>query len=327
MTIGDSTTFGVGAGTQNGLKAKSYPTRLAEILAGAGLPTTKNGQLGTGNYNSGTYPTYNPMVVYGAGWSAGSFSIGGNYFANSTTTNALAFTPDIQVDTFVLFYVRNSGLGTFSWAVDAGTATQINTNQTAYGVQRLVIPAGALGAHTLNLARVSGNCVIVGAYGYNSAVSAVDVLNAGWGGSTSVDWTDASSPIRARPNLGVPGADLIIINLGINDYTPSYGPTSVATYKANISTLIDEQKSSSDILLIAPIPSDAARQALDVQAQYIQALYEVATEKGIPLVDMVQRWGSYADSSFYYYPTDIVHGNDLGYADEAQAIAEFLLRV
>lgn len=90
----------------------------------------------------------------------------------------MTFTPTETVDSFKIYYFRNTGLGTFGWSVDGGGVTNISQNG-AVGVQVATVAAGAAGSHALKLEWVSGTIIILGIEGVNSTKNVLTVYNGG----------------------------------------------------------------------------------------------------------------------------------------------------
>jgi len=323
--IGDSTT----AMSVPGPRQKAFSAYVRDILKGRGLNARYSSIFGCSDKTSATpaaYASYNPEVVMGAGWTFASLSIGGQTFlAGTSVTSSTTWTPAETIDRFDVYYARAPGLAQFNLSVDGGAATAVDANG-ASSMQKVTINAGSPGTHTLSIARTGGgNLNIVGAIAYDSTKPAVEVLNLGLGSSTTEDWTDASSYIRAFNVLPGLALDLGIIGLGINDRTPSYGPVPLATYETNLRALVAKVRETGDAALMVPIPSSSSRQALAIQAQYDAVVRSVAKDLACPLIDMAARWESHSVSSDLGYYFDIVHSTALGNADWAVPHANLLL--
>ena len=320
--VGDSTTAGVGAGAGlPGRRKDGYPAKLAAKLSALGLDG--NGQSFMGNQNASTAntTTFDPRLVLGAGWvvEGGIEAPGMNPFRNNSDTTALSWTPDEAFDTVEIYYLRNTGLGTISWDVDGGSATNIVTTG-AEALAKATVTV-ALGLHTVNIKRVSGACYVAGVVTYNSATKAVDVINAGRPSATTTTMQAAGnawSPLRGIPAIA---AHLYIIDLGINDWN-SVGAIAVATYKSQLAIFAAACYAAGDVILRVPVPSDPTWQTMEIQSQYRTAIYEVAQAGGYVVADMFTRWTSRAASVDKYY--DNVHPNEAGYIDEAEMLGRYL---
>jgi lysophospholipase L1-like esterase len=258
---------------------------------------------------------------------------GGDLFTATAGATPLAFLPTDTVDTFRLWYITNTGLGSFSYNVDGGTATTINENGSQV-FNSVTIAAGSLGIHTLNLTWISGSVFVAGVEAYNSAIGSVQIINAGWAGATSANWVN-NFPIQGNPWTPVPGVttqapDVILLSLGINDWRVTQTSTSVSTYVANVQALITAWKVNSDVILVTPAPSGISTVPLATQQQYVAALYSLAATNNLPIIDNFGRWGSFErmnPAPYLFYSSNNLHPNGNGYSDFAQSIASQLLSV
>jgi hypothetical protein len=64
---------------------------------------------------------------------------------NITTTNAIDFGP-VTCDSFMIYYLGDTGQGNFSWAVDAGGVTTVTANSGTVDPRSVTLSAGVLGA-------------------------------------------------------------------------------------------------------------------------------------------------------------------------------------
>ncbi len=142
--------------------------------------------------------------------------------------------------------------------------------------------------------------------------------------------------------LDAPQADLAIIALGINDWQ---GHVAVADYKSYLTQLVQRQKlagavgqggtgvaANGDVLLFIPPLPDFTRIPVDhVQIPTIQdywtAVYQVADEQNVGLIDLAWRWTDYASSVSLYNDGSPIHPNQLGHADIGILVGEVLASV
>lgn len=328
LCLGDSTTLGVwsaGGLTTGNMKPNAYPWQLANMLNAVGINAHANSFFGVGK--GGTLITApsnavnDSRVTFGSGWAAlATETVGGNYIIATGTTGNLAFTPTMNVDTFNIFYpIKTSGFGKFNANINGGAATVFNqtggASTSAYTVGTLTT---TLGNNTLNINfDTAPNAVIGGVEAYDSSKKWVSVMNAGRSGARASDLL-AGDVMRNLPGLG---ADLHIINLGVNDWL---GAVSVATFRANIQSIITTCKATGDVVLVSPFPSQVGGTyvgpAQSVQDQYVAALQELAISNNVPLVDVYNRFSSYSVSNANGMYGDGAHPNAIGYADAACAI-------
>lgn len=317
--VGDSTTWGQGSGgsASTGVKAAAYPAALASIIGQeTGFASQAQSWWGEGS-TLATLPVSDPRVAFtGATARESLASVGGGMILLSAA-GTLAFTPSANVDTFDIWYVKGTGNGTFSYSVDGGSATNVNSNTTG-GPSKVTVSAGSSGSHTCTLTWVSGNCHIIGMEGYLST-DKVSVRNMGRASWTADDWdstTASYSPLNALVSIA---ADLYIIDLGIND---GKNGVSVADFSARMQTIITATKAVGDVALCVPAPSDSAIRSAAVQAEYAAAIYGLAQTNDLPLVDKDYRLISYTSGNaagFYY---DQTHLTGMGYRDVAMLTAK-----
>jgi hypothetical protein len=103
--VGDSTTIGSYSTSVNGsgdIVIGSYPTQLVKVLSSYGIKTENNNFFGDGDPEVIRGQTADGRLTIGTSWTpdTATYSIGGAAFMASTNTNALSFTPRINVDTF-----------------------------------------------------------------------------------------------------------------------------------------------------------------------------------------------------------------------------------
>lgn len=195
------------------------------------------------------------------------------------------------------------------------------------------VPAGALGSHTLRiLAPVNGtnHAVIFGvdANTGSAGVKVSSVARNGLASSTLVGTDDTNFMSGMACHIDAIKADVAVMTLGMNDFNTS---VAVATFKTNALTAIARQRSSAalkpngDVLLVVPAqPNYTQTPAI---ADYYRALYEIADEQNVALLDLAARWQDYATADALTWWADGVHPNDAGAADQAAAIFRALMAV
>jgi hypothetical protein len=322
MVVGDSTQAGDGAGTGtngfDGARLLTPSRRLASNLSGRGIVTAQEvGIFGAAGVGASQYPsTYDPRLSYGAGWSAVSAGIGGAYYDNSTTTNALAFTPAIAFDTIVYWYLQNTGYATFTIDVDGGAAIEtVNAASTGALVKHTV--TCALGTHTINWKRTGtgANLRIAGCTVYNSAAKTVDVWNCGVSGATSTSWINAANPWSPLNAITALAADLYIVDLGINDWI---GGTSLSTFQTQMQSIITACQASGDVVLCNPVPQAIASTVLATQLQYVSVLQTLQQSNDLPWLDFRNLMETQEISNANGTQYDATHPDNLGYVEKGR---------
>jgi hypothetical protein len=233
---------------------------------------------------------------------------------------------DTAVNTCDVYWGDQVATGrVFSVTVDGGTTTNFTTSGTAQ-FAKTTLSLGAVGTHNLVFNWVSGGTTLL--YGIDCRDSTRNELSfwqMGISGGTSANMI---------ANSGTPGAGriqqlttfpvkLVITEMGVvNDARTS---VTVATFKANTTSFVTSMKAlNTDVILLTP-PFDNGIATGNVvnQAQYVTAMYQVAAEQGIGIIDPQGHWVSYLNSvaNGWQVSTDNVHLTKAGYADEAIIIA------
>lgn len=320
LIIGDSTSYGaypVGSTS----RANGWPTKAAQRAFDAtGL------NAGWQNFFGSSHPGLDPttadprIVVSGAMTFSGSNlnSLGGRAFM-ATSAGALAFTPTVNVDTFDIYYVAAFGM-TFNRNIDGGADTLVTPPVTNNSIQKATVTT-TLGSHTLNLKWNAGNFYVVGVDAYSSATRQVSIWNAAWFGSSTTNWTGNTflyDPLQALVSIA-PHAT--VINLGINDWN---GSVAVSLYKTRMQTIITAAATVSDIVLVAPVPTDSTATRA-TQAEFVAAVHELAITNNCPVIDLWNAWGGNQDIlDAYGMYSDTVHPSAKGQADTAQRFLRFI---
>lgn len=315
--VGDSTTAGAGANTL----AASVPNRLAGLLDSyvcrAGLHST----LGRNNVTAVATDVFDPRVALGAGWTAGNNGAGGGYSAPTTATGNLSFTPTVPFDTITVYTAVNSGNGTSTVNVDGGASlgTMTTSGTQALGTHTFTC---ALGTHTINISPPTvGTIHVLGIEVADSTTRRMRVYNAGYAGQKAAFFTSASLAWNTYNWWPVVAPDLTILNLTINDSNQTgLGATDTATYSSQITSLITRAQATGDCLLMVgnPTNTEASLQT------YRDILYGLADTHDCALLDLKDRWQSYAVSNPLGYYADTAHPSAVGYQDIASALLHVL---
>lgn len=316
ICLGDSTTAGLwGNGAATGNQTPyTYPTQLGQLLTSAGIPCQTQSFSGFGQ------PSWDSRITT-ASWASSPYTtVGGPFlYATSSGAGTFKFLPTTTVDTFVIYWFGGSGNGTFNYAINNGSTTGVSTNTSGYTYTTTV--STTLGTNTLDITWASGGYVyLCGVRAYNSTIPGVDIMQAGWSGSTSSWWQ--TSPLA---NYSVYGPALTILNLGINDWNTAVG---VSTFTTNMQALITQIKASAngDLILCTPNPTQVAGTVpLATQKGYVNALYTLASSNGLPLIDLFNgRFVTWELASSYGLMGDIYHPKGCGYSDIALALSKVL---
>lgn len=272
---------------------------------------------------------------YLTGWSDGIATVGG---AESNTTGfgyrgrtisaagSVAWTATGTI--MDVWYRRTSGGGTFTWKVDAGGTTTVDTNG-ASSWQRVTISLGASGSHTVTAARLSGTVTLGGAMVYDGDTAAgVQLYDAAATSIDSSQYTGQSAFEAGTPDytalkgaLATVAPDLVTIYLGANDSIN--GTPSPSACAANLTTLITDLQALAkppDILLIAGYSMVSASS----WSTYVSQMSSVATARGVGFLNLNSAMPAADTSGTGFYQTDGVHPNSSGNTQIAHLVASAL---
>lgn len=322
---GDSTVVGAGSGTggtnnMNDAFATAWPQALSTLL-GSQITVSDNSLFGTQG-TTVAYGTYDTRAVLGAGWAPNVGTLGGAFFrcaASSATT--LSFTPQGQIDTIIIWYLQQNANGSFTVDVDGGASLgTVSANGTS--LVKSVTFTVAKGSHTINLNSTGGAIFFIsGIIAYDSTAPAIDVIQTGQFGAKALDFTVTGQAYSPQTVLAALAPDLTIIDLTIND---SNAGTALSTYTTQIQTMITAAQLSGDVILMVGPPSNTTNATNGTLDQYISALRSLAISNNVGLIDIKQRWTSYAVTNPLMPYFDTLHPEAGGYKDIGLAVARAL---
>lgn len=327
LLVGDSTTYGYGGGI-GGLGGVGIVNALAKGLTARGIPAAP----GLSIPNCPAAPGPDPRWIAGTGWSqvsAEPWSFGGldpTWFATGAGHNTLSFTPGggYTYDTFDIWYIVNTGLGSFKAAIDGGAQTTITTSGPG-AITKTTITATAGISHVVNFGDITGSVLIVAVEPSLSTQPTLRIGNAGVSTSTSGEWvvTTGNAGFGPLDAIAAYAPDVTIINLEIND---AENNISVSTHLANITTIAAIAKFSGDVLVQSAFPSQQIG-TYNQEVAYTEALPALCAANGYKFIDMFNHMGgagAYAALNGIFY-FDNLHPNGIGYGEMAGAILDEML--
>lgn len=337
ICVGDSNTAGPRQPdlTMQDTRDLSWPNVLAKKMAALGIPTTRSSVMCSQGIAIDEFAgEYHTEVSMGAGWiygGAGTEGAAGFPFVNQSDDSTFDFTPRQAVNTFEIEYNRAAGAtGHFAWSIDGGAFTTVSVDGATIGV--LFITAGTPGAealatpgtHTLRIRRATlGSTTAItvrNIVAYNTAIPALDVINAGRSGATTGDWqaiTAPTSPRRIIPYMLPHGIGLM---LGINNMR---GNTAAdAQFTTDMNASIDYYSLSGNVILMVPFPiatSGASNNFCSEENQetWRQAIRAIAATRDLPLIDFALKFGTWAAANAPGDAFDNLHPSNQGYAKMA----------
>lgn len=303
---------------------------LADLLRAQSIEARCRSVVGLGaNGSVGSTPLYfdgTPDVqVTLNSWSMLVFlAIGGNLYskASGTTGEALTFAFD-GVDTAAIGFPMNN-YGVLRYRTDGGAWTTLDENTG--GVQdllRVEIALGSVGAHTVEIERVSGTVYV--SY-CESWASTDNVVVVPWGARayTSANLNDTTRPWSYKSALAEVPFDIGVLNVGINDVNTG---VAQATYETNLGAYLDAmiaQVGVDDTFVCIPNDISGGLSYLPT------SIATVAAAKSLPSGNVIDlrtgaNMSTYATANGAGLMYDTLHPNNLGYAN-MYAVVEPILR-
>jgi lysophospholipase L1-like esterase len=244
-------------------------------------------------------------------------------------TATLTYTPATSINQFIINHAVTTDGGSFTYTVDGGAPVSVNTNGAeAIGVTTITV---ALGKPVIVItAPASGRLTLLGVQENVTGVGGVRVAKYGANGSITTNHIGdslATSELGLLRNLVKP--DLTLIDLIINDW--GHGDISIATFKANMTTLINNGKLTGDVALIVPIqpsgrrgltgtPDSVPLSQTPVWDEFVQATYDLADLFDLMVIDIGSVYGDWADANAAGFMGDDYHPNDGGHRAMARVV-------
>jgi lysophospholipase L1-like esterase len=228
--------------------------------------------------------------------------------------------------------------GSFSWALDGGSATNVDTSGAASGYQVTSITGLGGTAHSLVLATVSGQSVINGVTFYNGdETTGIRGWESGRPSNTSSAYnTNAiASNTRWLDMIAAIQPALLVVTLMANDYTSGLAganPVPSATTKTSIKAVVDGIAARCTVRPSVVMTIENQRNNLAMTepwAAYVTAAYELATAEGYAVLDLGARFGGGAPATAVtagLINADTIHPTGPGHRVWGEAIADFIHR-
>lgn len=226
----------------------------------------------------------------------------------------------------VLDIVTTGDSGAWTVRVDGGAVTTY-TPTGVVGPKTVTITGLADTAHTAVFTAVGSTVLYAAGFRYPTGVV---MENAGLSSSTTADWLGGvGSPPTFGPAWWMNHAnffdlDAVNIELGINDWFTS---VPVATFKANLTTLVGQfiASGANVFLTVSQFPAGGET----TWQPFASAIYDVADTADVPLLDLADRFGTFAqynaDGLGYDEASDtLVHLAPAGIAHKTRAWSQIL---
>lgn len=302
--IGDSITAGQG-GTPG---STGWADQVYTMLSNAGY-----GSSGTGWASAYTNVADSRWTV-GAGWaSQGTQS---TLMQNNTTANPLTFTSTVAGTSCYVYYYQGAGAaGTFTVSIDGGAGVTVT-------------PAGgdAIGTYSVTgLTNATHSIAVVRTGTTNVNIAGVEVRSASTGvhhqkvaiGGAGITTINSTNGFGLCNMTATPwAADTVFLAIGTNDATGGATTSAMTSYLATSIGLLRTGNSPDIILVNEPPRSDGNISAL------APAIYATADTYDLPVIDWMDRWGTYSAMSTLY--ADVAHPTPSGHGDFARSVVAAL---
>lgn len=310
--VGDSITYGSGA-----TKGQASAIYLRSLLKSLGYPMVDGLVAPSGNaqdsrwvFGTGTPWTLITLTDSGADSTTAAF-----YAQANDTATTLSFTSTLPFTAMDVWQATAAGL---TYQVDGGGFTSLPGSSGA--LIKTTVSGLANSTHTVDFKGAAANAELFGVRTYIPNAS-VEVANLGIPGATTLTWLDTAWQYKDAINWLIAYApDLIFFEIGVNDCgTPARTAAQIA---ANIVAFQALVPNSDLVLVVSPPNLTTAKTAIFQQAQYT-----AADALGVAVLDMADRWGSYASAlALGLEFGDGTHPNAAGNAEQAAAMLGCLAR-
>ncbi|MEV6287608.1 SGNH/GDSL hydrolase family protein [Kribbella sp. NPDC051770] len=305
--IGDSISAGQGLQPST----QSPPVVMAGMLAAQGFPVR-----GASVIMNPRTRTADSRLAFRGAWSELDQDALTTYAASRTAGDSIEFTASIgDAGDYRARVIHGADSRPFRIGVDGGEAVLV-TPRGGVGPMATEIPLQGLaaGEHRVTVT-VAGDAGVlqVGSIGIEASAG-IAVGDFGISMSTTEDWVAGGAPYSALRHVVAWAPDLAIIALMTNDAHGLAVPPD--RYAANLRAMVDALVGDCDVVLEVQIPGDPALVDLD---PYRKAVYAVADETGVPVLDLFDRWGDFGAARDAGLMNDMFHPNATGAADIAAA--------
>lgn len=297
--VGDSITAGRVPGTTTP-STDAFCQRMMAYLSACGYTLAGDGVIVPCNYRPFDSANVDQR------WSfTGTWTESGNGHGLQASVASTATLTSTRAGTIVEVFYFNGSTAPFYVSIDGGadvTVTPTGTSTLAtYQVTGL-----SNATHTVRVSRIAGNCQFWGAT--VRSASGLTVSNFGESGVTSSRFTNTDW-YQNRAQIAHTAPSAVFLMAGTND---AISAVSVATYKANMDAIIDYfgtlNTSTGDVVIMSPYFGGT-----EDFAPYRAALYELADENDVPLIDWGHAFVSEADATSNGIRADDYHPNKAGF--------------
>jgi lysophospholipase L1-like esterase len=282
-----------------------------------------------------------PAYTYPATWSSGTTVnyVGWSMKSLNTTASGVTGTYNFTGTSIHVWYIKQSGGGTFSVTIDGTVvaASVATTIASGYSIGVWTSSALAQGPHQIVITTTSASSIFINGFRVfdGDEAAGIQMFNGGQSGLKTGDFSEGTTTdgYSWASFLSTIAPQLVIVELGLNDWA---GSVAIATVKANLKTIISTIRSGSAtnpaiVLYASPWVNDGAYAYPFTTLR--QCWLEVVAEdtggyggaSGVALFDAAARFLSpQVDTSDGYYYNNGIHPSDKGHSAVADALTSFL---
>ncbi len=312
---GHSTMAGVGATPGTNDMAR----QLRNLLFAGGKPIGGTGMVPVVN-NTTLDSRYTAM---GTGWAQGLFPAP---FRDATNQSGASFTFVSDVAGTVVDIVHLGNSGTFTVKIDSAAAVSVTPTGTA-AVQTRSFTGLTNTTHTVVVTSTSAGSVYMVGVGVRGTTG-IEITNSGLSSSQAEHWAPTHNGssffnLYTTANLGAGTPSIVGIQLDVSDVLAG---VSAATFKTSMQAQMTAlQTAGIPMFLIA---SGHPFVAAATWNTYLTALYDLADQYNVPLVDTTFYFSGYNDvATAKGYMADTAHPNATGYSKTASGVHRVLTYV
>lgn len=225
-------------------------------------------------------------------------------------------------------YLNSGGVfgtaGTVQVTVDGGTPVTLTpTGANSQGEWTTTVASGAHTVVVKNTGSAGTIQLLSGAY-FGTSSAGIVLNNAAISGTRTDDWMASHWMSRWSTTSRETGG-LAFLSLGTNDAFGDPSPlTPLATYRTYLATIADRILTDLTKALVVVVAPPASAIPTARWSQYVAAARAVAAGRGLPVIDLTARWGSWAAADAAGLMADVTHPSALGYREMARAVARGL---
>jgi hypothetical protein len=293
-------------------------------LTGLGFDPFSNSRYGTSVTltKSAGWTTFLGDITSQEKWGMGGNSINGN------AGESLSYKPidRFPFARFRIWFAKKTGGGIFTYSVDGGTATSVDTNG-ASGLGYVDVNIGgntANKSHQIDISVTSGNATLYGIETYSNNMSGMCYHWLNTGGTRAFQWAGKTDYLQPYFNVSIP--DVVVLWLGANDAMAE--KRTADQYYTDINTVLNSLNlpSTCDIILLthfgkglSGVEDTAYR---DLVAQYRTKIFAIAKEKDLSIFDIKEYFPPFASANNLGLYSDDVHPSDKGAAYLSVALSD-----